>query len=206
MTKEIIYVGDPMCSWCYGFSPVIQSLYARHGEAVTMSLVVGGLHVGDNCVNDDRRAAFLREHWNEIEALTGQPFKLDILDRRGWVYDTEPACRAVVAMRRISSGSEFPYFAAVQAGFYAENRDSDSADTYAGAAGGFGVDRDEFLAAYEDPAVKEETIGDFRWAQTICVTGLPAVLVKEEQRYAALTLRYQPLEALAEPLERWLRS
>jgi protein-disulfide isomerase-like protein with CxxC motif len=24
--KEIIYVGEPMCSWCWGFSPVLRQL------------------------------------------------------------------------------------------------------------------------------------------------------------------------------------
>ena len=25
--KEIIYVGDPMCSWCWGFAHTIQEIY-----------------------------------------------------------------------------------------------------------------------------------------------------------------------------------
>ena len=26
MTRELIYFADPMCSWCYGFAPVISAI------------------------------------------------------------------------------------------------------------------------------------------------------------------------------------
>lgn len=204
--KEFIYIGDPMCSWCYGFSPVIQALYRKHKNDVKMTLTVGGLHVGDNCIHDDRRAEFLREHWQEIGERSGQPFKLDILDKKGWLYDTETACRAVVAMRGLRPGAEFPYFAAIQSGFYAENRDSNADATYAEAALNFGVEAEEFLACYHDPATKEETLNDFRWSQSIGITGFPSVLVRDKEDYAALTLGYQPLEAIEAPLANWLGS
>ncbi len=43
MTKQLIYVGDPMCSWCWGFAPVKRRIEELcHGRA-EVSLVVGGL-------------------------------------------------------------------------------------------------------------------------------------------------------------------
>ncbi len=204
--KEIIYIGDPMCSWCYGFSPVIQALYRKHRDQVKMTLTVGGLHVGDNCIHDDHRAEFLREHWRDIGERSGQPFKFDILEEKGWLYDTEAACRAVVVMRRLRPGNEYPYFAAIQSGFYAENRDSNDDATYAVAAQAFGVETEEFLASYHDPKTKEETANDFRWSQSMGITGFPSVLVRDKEDYAALTLGYQPLDAIEAPLESWLKS
>ena len=34
--KEIIYVGDPMCSWCWGFSPVLKRIEAEYGLPVRL--------------------------------------------------------------------------------------------------------------------------------------------------------------------------
>lgn len=204
--KQIIYIGDPMCSWCYGFSPVMQHLFEKHKDEADMTLVTGGLHVGDNCLNDDARAAFLDEHWREIGARTGQKFKLDILQRRGWLYDTEPACRAVVTMRKLKPGSEYPYFAAVQAAFYAENQDTNDAATFAEAAAAFGIGADTFLETFNAEQTKQETMADFQWSRSMGVNGFPTVLVKDDEGYAMLTSGYTPLETVEAPLENWLKS
>src|SRR4051812_36801448 len=123
MQSEIIYIGDPMCSWCYGFSPVIQELFQRHKGEVTMTLKMGGLHPGNDYIVNDGYRAFLLGHWREIGERTGQRFSFGILDKLGWVYDTEKACRAAVVVRKLRPGCEYLYFAAIQEGFYSFNRD-----------------------------------------------------------------------------------
>ncbi len=204
MQSEIIYVGDPMCSWCYGFSSVIQTLFRKYRNSVRMTLRMGGLHPGNDYVVTDAYRRFLLGHWNEIAERTGQRFSFGILDKLGWIYDTEKACRAAVVVRTLRPGSEYPYFAAIQAGFYALNRDPHDPDSFAEAAAEFGIAREEFLAAYADDAVKAETAGDFEWARSLGVNGFPTVLVRDRRGLAVLTRGYQPLQALEEPLATWL--
>lgn len=205
-TKEIIYIGDPMCSWCYGFSPTIQHLYQKHKNTVKMRLVVGGLHAGDNCIQTPERIQFLRDHWKEIGDRSGQAFKFDILENEGWHYETERCCRAVVTVRKLKPGSEYPYFANIQAGFYAENKDTNSDDMFADAATEYGIDRDEFLNVMNAEDTRQETAADFQWSRSTGVNGFPTVLVKDEKGLAALTMGYQPLEALEAPLQGWIDS
>ena len=33
---HFIYFADPMCSWCYGFSPVMRQLRGRYGDVLPM--------------------------------------------------------------------------------------------------------------------------------------------------------------------------
>ena len=40
--NSIIYVGDTMCSWCYGFAPELDKFIANHPE-LKIRLVQGGL-------------------------------------------------------------------------------------------------------------------------------------------------------------------
>ena len=42
---NLIYIADPMCSWCYGFGKTIAELLAEPGEAapLQLALVMGGL-------------------------------------------------------------------------------------------------------------------------------------------------------------------
>lgn len=206
MQPEIIYVGDPMCSWCYGFAPVMQALFYKYKKQVTMTLKLGGLHPGNSYIVDERYRNFLLGHWAEVAERTGQTFSFGILDELGWIYDTEKACRAVAVVRGLRPGSEYPYFAAIQEGFYASNRDPHDPNTFATAAEGIGIDRQVFLNAYDDHAFKEETAKDFAWAQAMGVTGFPTVLVKDARGLAVLTRGYQPITALEGSLENWLRS
>lgn len=204
--KEIIYIGDPMCSWCYGFSPTIQKLHDKHRGDVAWTMVLGGLRVGDEHVVDQARLDFLREHWVEIGERTGQKFSLDILKETGWIYNTEWACRAVVVMRKLKPEIVFAYFGKVQENFYAKNLDPSEPEHYADTAAEFGVDSREFLKLYKSDEIIQETLNDFVWAQRVGVTGFPTVLVREGDKIGALTLGYQPLEALEGPLESWIKQ
>ncbi|MFQ5636915.1 MAG: hypothetical protein ACE5IR_02840 [bacterium] len=60
--KEIIYVADPMCSWCWGFSPVLAKIRQVAKDKVTVSLLVGGLRAGETNELDDRMNIPLREN------------------------------------------------------------------------------------------------------------------------------------------------
>ena len=46
--KEILYFGDPMCSWCWGFAPVIDNICEEFSKKIPISLTLGGLHAYDN--------------------------------------------------------------------------------------------------------------------------------------------------------------
>ena len=46
MQKELIYFVDPMCSWCWGFSPVILSISQAFAGRVPVRVVLGGLFPG----------------------------------------------------------------------------------------------------------------------------------------------------------------
>ncbi len=45
--QEIIYVGDPMCSWCWGISPALTELRDHFAkEKIAFKVIVGGLRPG----------------------------------------------------------------------------------------------------------------------------------------------------------------
>lgn len=203
---EIVYVGDPMCSWCFGFAPVVQELHTRHKDEIRMTLRMGGLHVGNDYVVENRYREFLRGHWIEIGERTGQKFSTGILDRGPWIYDTELACRAVVAVRRLRPGAEWAYMPLIQAGFYTLNRDPHDPESFALPAAEVGIGREEFLAAYHDPATRQETEGDFAWARSMGINGFPTVVVHDARGWALLTNGYRPLEELAGPLAGWIAT
>ena len=203
--KELIYVGDPMCSWCYGFAPIKRKLEKQcEGRAMTR-LVVGGLHVDWTEPQDDARKKFLHEHWIEIGERSGQPFKFDILSRNDFVYNTEASCRAAVTAREMYGGQAgLDYFTALQVAFYAENQDITQDDVLIDLAGAFGLAKDKFVELFASEDMQHKTGLDFQFARSLGVTGFPTVVVKDSSGYSYLTVGYQDYEYLEPIVEAWL--
>lgn len=124
-TTQLIYVGDPMCSWCYGFGKELSKVQAALPD-LPLRIVVGGVRAGSTEVLDDAGKRFRLAHWARVEALSGLPFNREAFTaHQGLVYDTEPVCRAVVVARLLAPEvSQLTVFRALQGAFYADGRDT----------------------------------------------------------------------------------
>lgn len=204
MSGTLFYFADPMCSWCWGFSPVIRKIAAAAGDRASVRLIVGGLRTGQTRAMDEKAKAVVRHHWEAVEKATGQPFSFAFFDREGFVYDTEPACRAMVVMRSFAPDATLAYLDAVQRAFYAGNRDVTERGVLADIAEAFGLDAGTFIALFEAPEIIEATVADFRAAASAGITGFPTVVLRDGAGFSLLTAGYQPIEALIPQLGLWL--
>ncbi len=203
--RHLVYFADPMCSWCWGFSPVINGLAEHFGDRLPVTLIIGGLRPGAREPMDDQMKAEIRHHWEKVHERTGQPFDFSFFDRDGFVYDTEAADRAIVVMRLLNPVVMLAYFNSVQRAFYAENRDVTDENVLADIAAEHGLDRDRFLRALQTEQARKSTVTDFETARASGVTGFPTLYAGDtESGYAMVTTGYQPLDGLPEILEGWL--
>ena len=62
--NTIIYIGDTMCSWCYGFAPELDKFISNHKD-YKVRIVNGGLRPG-NTEKINTMSDFLKSHWVEI--------------------------------------------------------------------------------------------------------------------------------------------
>jgi len=191
----LIYVGDPMCSWCWGFAPEIESL----AEDLPVEVVVGGLRPGPMAeVLDDRMADFLSHHWVEIGERTGQPFDTEFLERRdGWVYDTEPAAIAVTQMREMNPTDTLNYFTDVQMAFYGRGEDVTDFETLAALANGYDIDRETFGGALPTEEAKNRAWGDFSRSRNWGISGFPTLVGElEDGRLVLLARGWAPASTI----------
>ena len=206
MDRELVYFADPMCSWCYGFAPVVAAIEQHVRGRLPLRLVMGGLRAGQTRPMRDEDKEYVRNAWTRVNAATGQPFDLSFFEREAFVYDTEPACRAVVTMRALDPSRALAFMARIQTAFYAENRDVTSTEVLADLAVEEGRDRDAFVAALLSPDVRNETFRDFLIAQELGIHGFPTLIVGGGRQYALVTNGYRPLDGLPEALDSWLAS
>ena len=203
--RHFLYFADPMCSWCYGFAPVVEALAGHFAGRLPVRLVMGGLRPGHAQAMREKDREYIRSAWKSVAEASGQPFDLGFFDRQSFTYDTEPACRAVVAMRRLSPGKALEFNALVSSAFYAHNRDVTDDEVLADVGAEAGLDRAVFKAELQGEATREETHADFQFAKRSGVEGFPLLAAGcEATGYALITHGFRPLDGLTEAIEDWL--
>ena len=204
MTR-LLYIADPMCSWCYGFSSELTTLLAQLPDA-NLSLVMGGLRAYNTKVMDAAMKQMLRGHWQHVQEASGLPFGEKLFDRDDFIYDTEPACRAVIVVRQHTPDQALNFMHAVQAAFYRDGRDIPQGEILADIAAESSFAREPFLATWNSQEAKAAARQDFAATQRLGVRGFPTLALEHGgelylvsngfQRAAALLERIAQIEAL----------
>lgn len=186
---QLRYFADPLCSWCYGFGPELSKLLASQ-PAHKLALVMGGLRPFNREPMSVAFRTMLREHWHHVATASGLPFSQAILDRDDFVYDTEPACRAVVTARALFPAQALTLMKAIQSAFYRDGRDATEADVLGDIAADHGYDRATFLTAMESEAMRTATRADFASTQSLGVSGFPTVAASHGEELYLVTSGY----------------
>ena len=205
MAKSLICVIDPLCSWCWGFSPVFEEIVRRFQAQVTIRVLLGGLRPGNTERFDEERRAYILSHWHAVHERTGQPFNFEFRMGPLFTYDTEPPSRAVVVVRKLVPDEEFAFLKSVQEVFYVKNVDVTHQEILADLARAQGINRAQFLLWFQDPTIKKSVWEEFDQARQLGVSGFPSLLGREGHDYITFTQGYRPPGVLVPLIDEWLR-
>jgi putative protein-disulfide isomerase len=205
---HLVYFADPMCSWCWGFAPVIEAVARAYGARLPVRVVMGGLRPGTTAPMTDKARAEIRHHWDAVAQASGQAFDYKILAREDFIYDTDPAARAVVLARRVEPAVALALLGRLQRAFYAEGRDVTSPPVLADLAAALGFDRAAFEAGLGEPALKEETVRDYAVSQRAGITGFPTLIIgpQADGTFAMVTQGFNTLAPVAARIETWVAA
>ncbi len=170
------YFADPMCSWCWGFSPVISRIKTEFVGDLNIALNLGGLRPGTTEPISGSQRDDILHHWRDVQRMTGQLFRFDGAMPPGFIYDTEPPSRAVLAFAELDADETLAYFTAIQSAFYTEGRDVTQTDVLAELAVAFPVDRDRFIELFTSQELRERTGRHFLRARRAGIRGFPSMV------------------------------
>lgn len=196
---EVIFVGDPMCSWCYGFGPELSKLRAEL-KGVPFSMIMGGLRDGE--LFDEAKLKNHLGYWQAVHEATGLPFDATALSQKNFNYTTEPACRAVVTVRSLESSKEYLAYAALQKAFYAEGRDITREEVIADVIASIGLDIMAFSEMFRSDAMKKAAAADKQKARTYGVSSFPTLIVIDKQGHLSQIRGYKKYEELIALIKR----
>lgn len=187
--NKLIYVGDPMCSWCYGFSPELVEIVEAQKETLDLEIVMGGLRPYNKESMTDLKS-FLTHHWEDVHQASGQEFSYSILDRSDLKYDTEPPSRATIVVRAMAPEKELSFFKKIQTAFYFDNLDMNQASSYHSILKTLELDTEEFDRLFESKVYKHEIKKDFERANLLGVNSFPTMLVEVDGKVTIVARGY----------------
>src|SRR5689334_4613409 len=172
----LYYFGDPMCSWCWGFKPVLEMIDREYPELKRVT-VMGGLRPGEEVPMSDELAGMIENAWERIAEATGQPFNHELWQLHRPLATTLPACRAVIAARLLDADREWKFMVAMFEAYFMRALDPSRRETHLMIAQEQGFDPGVFQAVLDSPAVEDGLSKDLALTRRYGVSGFPTAVL-----------------------------
>jgi len=195
------YVADPMCSWCYGFAPVLAAVRRRLADHVDLHYVLGGLAPDDDEPMAAETRRYVQAAWDAVERTTGATFNRDFWKVATPRRSTYPACRAVLAAQAQGADAA-DMFAAIQKAYYREARNPSEPSVLNELAGELGLDVGRFRSDLASVAIESALQDHLARARALRVTGFPSLAVTRDDEHEVVMRGYEPAAALLPKLAR----
>jgi putative protein-disulfide isomerase len=196
----LYYFHDPMCSWCWGYRPSSQNLFAALPEEMQRVNVLGGLAPD----SDEPMTPAMREaisgHWRRIEAMLGTRFNHDFWTQCEPRRSTYPACRAVLAASK--QAAEEQMIMAIQQAYYLQARNPSDVSVLCALAAQSGLDEPRFLADIHSAEVEAELQRQLEFTRSVPITGFPSLVLEIDDQLFPIRLDYKNHEMTLDEITR----
>lgn len=201
---KLIYVYDALCGWCYGFSSSIKELEEKHSEKYDITIVSGGLRVGDQTGTINEIAPFIKKAYKDVEKTTGvkygEKFVQGNLKSGELRINSLPPAIALCIVKELKPEKALAFTRLLHEGIYVENNQPDDLKWYAEAAEKIGINGSEFTAKMGEQKYTELAYADFAYAKTLGVNGFPVILRRAGANWEIATQGYTTYTELLDAL------
>ena len=174
----LYYVHDPMCSWCWGFAPVLAQLLQSLPAEIQVMRLLGGLAVDSDQPMPVELQQTIAATWQRIQqSIPGTQFNFDFWTQCAPRRSTWPACRAVIAAR--AQGDEFDarMTRAIQLAYYMQARNPSDESTLLELADELGLDNNAFAAALAGETVQQQLLAEIKRTRQLHATSFPSLVL-----------------------------
>jgi len=210
MIKDTIYyVYDPLCSWCYGFSPVIKKLKNVYQDQIDFQVISGGMQSGERKQPVSAIRDYLKGAYKNVTERTGVVFGdkfMTVLEDGNRMLDSIPPSIALSVIKDKKPEEALNFAATIQEAIYYDGMDWNSVEAYYPYLEKYDIDAEDFKMNFEDPVYKEKTLEDFKMAANFGVTGFPSVILKKDDNYYMIAQGFVPFEQLNATIEQVITS
>lgn len=197
---RFFYVMDPMCSWCWAFSPVITSLKLRYPDYPWITMM-GGLAPDSDEPMPAEMQQKIQAIWQQIEEQTGTPFNHAFWQENTPRRSTYPACRAILAAEQLEAGKGEAMAQAIQHAYYLEAKNPSDQDLLTALAANLSLDQETFAQVLTHEDTDQALQEQIALCRKIGISGFPSLLLEQEGKLYPLSLGYSTDEQVLARME-----
>ncbi|WP_348709047.1 DsbA family protein [uncultured Pseudoalteromonas sp.] len=190
---RLIYVYDPMCSWCWGYRETWLKLQAALGDKLAIDYKVGGLAPDSDEPMPIDMQQFLQQTWLRIEQQLGTPFNHEFWHTAKPRRSTYPACRAVIVARQHEKEQEMLY--AIQKAYYLNAQNPSDISTLVLLAEQIGLEKSTFIKEIESENIHSLLMAEINQARSLPIQGFPSLVIENKGNYHAIPVNYLDWES-----------
>jgi putative protein-disulfide isomerase len=187
--STLYYYHDPMCSWCWGYRPTAELLFADLPEDIVRENVLGGLAPDSDEPMSDELLERIPKHWRSIREMFGTEFNFDFWTECAPRRSTYPACRAVIAATK--QGREGDMTLAIQQAYYLRAMNPSDTETLEALANEINLDSDRFVTDLHSPDTEAELQRQVAFARRSPINGLPGLALGNGDELTPVRLNYK---------------
>lgn len=186
---RLIYVYDPMCSWCWGYKNTWKKLEEKLAGLVKVDYRVGGLAPDSVEPMALSMQQFLQQTWQRIAVQTGAQFNFDFWHQCQPKRSTYPACRAMLVARLFNN--ERAMLETIQNGYYLNAKNPSEITTLADFATSIDIPKDEFIRLIKSEEIEQQLQSELNFVHQLPIQGFPSLVLEIDQQYFAIAIDYQ---------------
>ncbi len=208
MTNQLLYIMDPLCGWCYGFSPVMMKLQKEYSQ-FTVRIIPGDMMTGSRVQPMSAMSEYILQAYHRVEEYSGVKFGepyLDMLRDGTDINNSEPPCRAIYTFNLLKPEQSLAFAHELQLAYLLHGKSYNDEQTYRNLAMHFDIDADAFIAQMNSEEARYGTQQEFQWVQAAGITGFPCLVLQKDDKYYMVSQGFQPYEGVAETMKRILND
>ncbi len=202
MHESLVYVHDPMCSWCWGFEPTRRKIFDALAGRMQIRRLVGGLAPDSDTPMPESMRVMLQQTWQRIEqTIPGTQFNFAFWEDCEPRRSTYPANRAVIAARE--QGDEFDQLMTgrIQQAYYLEAKNPSDNDTLIELAADIGLDQQTFAKNLVAESTQQQLLAEIQSARAMGIDSFPSLAVHKDGLLRHIGLNYTDPQAMLSQIE-----
>ena len=181
---KIYYLFDPLCGWCYGAKPALETVASQYPVELTPT----GLFFRSGRVMDADFAQYAWGNDQRIQRLTGQAFSTAYREnvlQGGGQFDSQNSLLALTAVREMAPEQEIAVLSALQTARYIDGRDNADLNVIADILHTQGLG--DVVRKLHDPKTEQALLARINFgqqlAQRLGVSGVPQLVLERDGRF-----------------------
>lgn len=205
----LYYVYDPLCGWCYGFSPVITRIHENWKDKIDIEVISGGMILEGRVGPVSEVAPYIKTAYKRVEEATGvtfgEAYLADLLGEGKTIMNSWYLCVAMTAFKSFDTKNQVAFASALQKAVYFDGMPPEDTASIVQLASTFGIDKSAYETAFQSEEIKYATKQEFQFAEDLSATGFPTLVIKVGEEYFLMARGYVSYEVLSERIEKALQ-